>query len=694
MAQYNTNMYLAKKIIANEANPIDVFVKGNIETIKKLTAANGGTFKDAAGDIAIVSIAPKNLAVFFSDKAIESIEFYPNTAKPLNDTLLTNLNATNVHNGTFPLPQAYTGAGVVMGFIDTGIDFTHPDFKNTNGTTRIKFLWDQTLTTSTNTPTPFNYGQEFKASDIDAGLANAHDATNWGGHGTQSAGIGAGNGLASGTFKGVAPETDIIMVALDFYSTSHSVIADGVNYIYTKAAALGKPCVINASLGGPNGPHDGKDNQSQYIKNKINQTAGRSFVAAAGNDGITFSHVGYNVSTDTSFTWFVNNNGSIYLQLWANTTTFNNVNFAVGVDQLSPSYSPRGSTPFSTIASHLGIVKRDTIYKNGNRIGIVTTLGSSASGNYSMEFLIEPDSANYVWSLRTNGNGRFDTWSYDAMSIGLPSVSDVPKMVYYKMPDNNQTVMGGFQCLDNVITVGNYSNLWGYIDVTGTLIFQQDVIAGNLIPGSSRGPTRDNRIKPEVTAPGDMTLTTYVLALVPNVLANFPDALTQDTVHVRSGGTSMSCPGVAGIAALYLQRYPSATAVQVKNAIINCTIQDNFTSTTLPDNNWGYGKANAYGALTGCASVGINNNALANELLFEVFPNPTNGQQSLSVLLNEWNTNDTYSLNIYDVLGNLVYTSALKSAKTSIAFSANAGIYLCELGKNKQRITAKKLIVR
>jgi hypothetical protein len=191
-----------------------------------------------------------------------------------------------------------------------------------------------------------------------------------------------------------------------------------------------------------------------------------------------------------------------------------------------------------------------------------------------------------------------------------------------------------------------------------------------------------------------MTLTTYVLALVPNVLANFPDALTQDTVHVRSGGTSMSCPGVAGIAALYFQRYPTATAVQIKNAIINCTIQDNFTSTTLPDNNWGYGKANAFGALTACQSVGINNSIVEDSHFFEVFPNPTNGQQGFNVVLNQLHTNDNYTLTVYNILGNKVYATTLRSEKAKIAFTANAGVYVCELSKNNTRIATKKLIVQ
>jgi subtilisin family serine protease len=691
--QQNTNMYLAQKIKANEHSLIDVFVKGNIEHIKNLTVKNGGVFKDAAGDIALVRIAPKKLSSFFSDKSIESIEAYPNKAKPLNDTLLINLNAKKVHTGDAPLTQAYTGSGVVIGFMDTGIDFTHPDFKNSNGTTRVKFIWDQTLTTSTNTPSPFGYGQEFTASDIDNGLANAHQDTYWGGHGTQVVGMAASNGLASGQFKGVAPDADIIMVAIDFYNNTNAVIADGVNYIYSKASAMGKPCVINASLGSNSGPHDGKDNESQYIKNKINQSNGRALVAACGNDGNTKSHLGYSVSTDTSFTWFENNNGSIYIQLWANSTNFSNVNFAIGVDQLNPTYSNRGSTAFSTIADHLGILKYDTIFNAGNKIGVVLTYGSLINGNYSMEFLIQPDTASYVWSLKTCGAGRFDTWSYDIKNTGLPSLMDFPAVAYYKLGDNDQTVMGGFQCLDNVISVGNYVNVWGYMDYTNTPFFQQDYVTGSLAPNSSQGPTRDNRYKPDITAPGDMTLTTYVLSLIPDVIANFPDALTQDGFHIRSGGTSMASPCVAGTVALYFERFNTATALQVKNEIKNCTIQDAFTGSILPDYKWGYGKANTFGVVSQCQTVSINeNDGNSSDVL--LFPNPSSTGQEINLTLSNFNVLQNYQVSVFSAIGSKVWEQSINKAQTSLKLNLESGIYLCQIMSGKQNISTKKIIIQ
>ena len=133
-----------------------------------------------------------------------------------------------------------TGAGVAIGIVDTGIDWSHPDFKNANGATRIDRYWDQ-ISHGTRPPAGFPYGVEFTQRTIDLGLADGIDQV---GHGTHVLGIAAGNGRGSFQpggglpYAGVAPEATLIVVRSNF--TEVGVVL-GCRYIMARADALGIP---------------------------------------------------------------------------------------------------------------------------------------------------------------------------------------------------------------------------------------------------------------------------------------------------------------------------------------------------------------------------------------------------------------------------------------------------------------------
>jgi subtilisin family serine protease len=689
-SQSKMNFDLALKIKEDPASSqqINVFVKGDVEIVKQLCASNAGIFRYSSGNISTITIPVSAVKIFANNTRIKRIEAYTPHLQPLNDTMLIQTNTVQVHSGAIPLPQGYDGSGIVIGIIDTGIDFTHPDFKDSLGNSRIDFLWDQTLPLAANTPMPYNYGQEWNNLGIDSGQAAAHNDLAYSGHGTHVSGIAVGNGLATGTYKGVAPEADIIVVAIDFNSSSPTLITDAVNYIYAKAQAMGKPCVINASLGDYYGSHDGQDLQAQLISSMIDSQTGHAFVAAAGNAGNFPYHLGYNVTTDTSITFF--SGTQPYFQIWADTADFNNVQFSIGADQMSP-YSYRGNIPFSNISTHLGVVQEDTLYNNGNRIGRILSYGDLINGTYSMEFVIYPDSTSYNWRLMTTGSGKFDAWSFDLYFGALPSSTVMPDVIYYQFYDNNKTTVSSFTCLDNVVAVANYTNRHHYIDYNNTLCVNTSTIAGARHATSSIGPTRDGRIKPDIAAPGDNTVAAVVLSLVPGIAASYPDALALGGYHVRNGGTSHSSPCVAGIAALYLQKNPTATAVDVKNAIIDCPITDSFTGASLPDNYWGYGKADAYGALT-CSLTGQNESD-ENVVAFHVFPNPSVSGTLVTIELSGNDLKDKSELRIYTSIGQLVKTISLTSSHIELDTDLKSGLYLCNLIVNGKTVSSKKLII-
>lgn len=683
------NFELAKKIKeGNTVETFNVFIKGDANTLKATVAENNGQLKYIYGNIAAAKINLNCLKNLIANDKIQRIEYYESHPQPMADTMVIQNNVTPVHNGAAPLTQAYTGTGVVVGIIDTGIDITHPDFKTNTNNTRIKYLWDQTLPTAANTPTPYNYGQEWNNTEIDNGDASAHDPTYYYGHGTHITGVAAGNGLAIGKYAGMAPDADIVFVALDFGGTNPNLVTDAIDYIYTKAQAMGKPCVINCSFGDYMGSHDGKDLQAQMIKNMITTQTGRALVAAAGNAGNNKFHLGYTVTADTNFTLFsTNSSGNRYIQLWADTNNFKNVQFSIGADKMSP-YSYRGRISFSNILSHIGVFKEDTLYNNGNRIGIIQSYGDVIDDVYSMEFNILSDSTNYKWRLITTGSGKFDVWNFSMTSSGLPAMPDI---AYYKYPDTDQTIVSSFQCLNEVITVGNYINRNGYVNYAGTYVYDPATIIGSRAASSSKGPTRDGRIKPDIAATGDWVVSCLATQLQSDFITFLPDDIVQGGYHKYGNGTSAASPVVAGAVALYLQKNPNATVSEIKQAVTSCTKQDSFTGSSLPDNSWGYGKLDAFTMLTGCVvtEVAENNNPINQTF---VYPNPAINDININLNFLVFNTNEKVEVKIYNALGQTIKRMNITEPLITIN-NLPPGIYFCDLIINNKTTATEKVVL-
>lgn len=671
---------------------ISLFVQGNIEEIKKLTNDLGGTFKYQAGNIAAIRLPVGKISELAGSEKITRIENAPYKMEPLNDKMVINNNIVMVHMG-YQLPQGYDGSGVVLGIIDTGIDITHPDFKDVNGKSRIQYVWDHALSGQGNTPQPYNYGREFTKAQIDSGLATAHkDKLN--GHGTFVSGIAAGNGLALNAFKGAAPNVDIIVVALNFNMPDNdwlSSIADATNYIFNKAQAMGKPCVVNASVGTYYGSHDGLDLQAQLINNFLSQQNGRAFVAASGNAGSIPFHLGYNVTADTSFTWFRQINSSILIELWGDVGQMEDIEFSVGADVSAP-YSFAGKIAFKNVTDNLGMLDKDTLFNSsGNRIGIIDRFSQLINGRYAMYYNIVPDSANYMWRLMTTGSGRFDTWNFDVAYSNLPTVTAYPAMSKYKYPDTDQTMVSSFTCSPNVITVGEYINRNFFTDYNG-VIQTFPTVVGSLSSTSSTGPTRDGRIKPELVSTGGVTIAAIVLDDVPWFIANEPFKIAAGGKHIRSGGTSAASPVVAGAVALYLQKNPNASITDIRNDFFACTKTDQFTGSALPNSSWGYGKLDAYGAIAGCVT-GINESEIINHLAN--YPNPFSDNTTIAYDLNIDNFKEA-SIKLYDLPGRLLQHILLKDKAGNIEFekgNLSAGSYFYNLDIDGKIIATNKLII-
>ncbi len=647
----------------------DVLIEGDIQKLLAAEKNLGYKVKYHAGNIACVNVNVTSVAALIETRIAKFIEYIEPHNKPMNDSMIHRNRIKPVRLGTTPLSASYDGTGIIVGIIDTGIDFSHPDFKDASGNTRISYIWDQTVGTPTNAPMPYAYGEEWTAAQINLGQCTHSDLAMWG-HGTGVSGIAAGNGLANGTHEGIASKAEIIVVALDFYS-SGPTIADAVNYIMTKAVAAGKPFVINASVGDYYGSHDGTNSEAKIIDAMIANIPGRALVAAAGNAGnIPYHTQNVVIPADTNFTWIQRTSGNLYYWMYADTNNIKNVKYSVGANSLN--FNNLGNIGFKNY-NYGFTLKSDTVKNGSNRIGIVESLASvNPYGVYELFVKIIPDSAGYLWRIESNGTGKFDAWNFDFVSGGLPTVAQYPKIVKYTMPDTVSSIVSSFQCSDDIITVANYINRKSYYDVTNTLqVIPEN--AGELANNSSCGPTRDGRLKPEVAATGGCILTCIALGLQASTIASAPQAVAQGSFHITSGGTSAASPVVAGLAALFLQAHPTYTNKQVRQAIINCTYSDGWEG-TLPNNKFGYGKLDGFSTFTCALSTGIDAQNLVQNAT--IYPNPFT--KEVTVKMNEKINGE---LSVYNSVGQLIFKDKINADEYTLNRSVMkaAGVYFVNI---------------
>lgn len=653
---------------------ISILVEGNPSQVAAAVKTHGGFLMYNEGSICSVQLPCGELHAFANEACVVRIGNSPIHQQVMNDTMKKQTGVLDVRAGLSPLPQGYTGAGIVMGIIDSGIDYHHPDFQDTSGNTRIYKIWDQRDQQGPSAM-PWNYGTVWDSASINNNSCTHNDIQYYG-HGTHVSGIAGGNGNSTQLLdmSGVAPDVLYIVVALDFNGNfSGTAVADAAAFIYGQAQQMGMPCVINASVGDYYGSHDGQDLQALMIDTLLN-TPGRLMVGASGNAGGLPIHLSYAVSnTDTNFTWFHVNNGSIYVQLWADQTNFTGAQFAIGCTRTG-NWADLDRTSFSSILSNLNVNGYDTLWNsNGQRLARIRRLGTTQGNAYSMEFIITPDSLAYNYGLYMTGSGLFHCWSFDFVTNNLPSAGQYPPIVDYKNADATHTLVSSFQCSDRVVCVGNYVNRDQWPNYLGAISYDNTVNAGELMYNSSVGPTRDGRFKPEITAPGANDFSCIETNSRAAILAGAPQACSPGGWHVQGGGTSAASPVVAGTGALWLQRFPNATWQEFHSAVIWCAKQDAFTGSNLPNFDWGYGKIDAWGMMTHCAtSLDVQEPAAQNGI--SVYPNPSNEASGVTIQLSVFTT--TTPVNIYNATGALVYVGYTDGAGKMVVNGLTAGMYI------------------
>ncbi len=452
-----------------------------------------------------------------------------------------------------------SGKGVVVGVVDSGIDVRNPAFAK-----RVKRIWDQTVTGKG--VKEGKYGTEFTGAQMEA----SEDRV---GHGTHVTGIAAGN---DDNYRGVAYAADIVVVKSTLM-TAH--IADGIRYVFRVAAGLKKPAVVNLSLGGHGDGHDGTDSLSQLIDASVGP--GRIVCAAAGNEGDFNMHAQVKAAKGSTRTI-----SAVVARAepgFAPLATFNGWysgkdRFAVGV------VLPDGTqTPFQAVIEN-GPPGREYATPFG-LVRVITPGVDPANGDVNFFVQIEPKAGApstpkpNSWKLRLKaakvaGKGVVDVWITDesvALFTGATALDNMK--------------VGSPGCATEAVTVGSYTtrNQWdtmlGEIVQTGEPL---ETVSGF----SSEGPRRDGVRKPDLVAPG-----AFIISALSSKSPVTPRILI-DAWNRVNAGTSMACPFVSGVVALMLQRDPTLTPAQAKEALVKASAIPKKKAMTW-DAKWGYGLLDA-----------------------------------------------------------------------------------------------------
>ena len=482
--------------------------------------------------------------------------------------LLMDVAKTKVGVPAFRRKTSLSGKGVVIGIVDTGIETDHPAFAG-----RILRLWDQTL----NGPgvAEGGYGAELQPPLVEI----SRDTV---GHGTHVAGIAAGE---DPVYEGVAPGADLVIVKSDLM-TAH--IADGVRYIFRVAQELGRPAVVNLSLGGHGDAHDGTDSLSLVIDSLTGP--GRIVCCAAGNEGNDNIHAQGKVRKGgvRNFAasiprpaaeqrpWVAAFNG------WYKGTN------RMTVSVMAPNHE---STPPQPVIT--GNQNPAKIYTLADGAVRVTTPGPDPA-NGDVNFFVEiqpapapaappgsPPVAPGTWRIKlagvkVSGDGMVDIWSVDER---------VGQFTGIAVEDNMK--VGSPGCCTSAVTVASFTTKNKWVSFMGT--DHQSALELNTISDfSSEGPRRDGAKKPDVAAPGAM------IGAALSGDSGFGPAVLLDQLNRINAGTSMACPFVAGMVALLLERDPTLDPKTVKSMLQAKSAIPRRPAGTW-DEKWGYGLLSAKG---------------------------------------------------------------------------------------------------
>lgn len=462
-----------------------------------------------------------------------------------------------------------SGQGIIVGIVDTGIDYQHPAFFNRDKTTKILSIWDQTIQ---NGPPPqgFTFGTEYTKAAINGAL-NSTEAllyvptTDTIGHGTAVASIIAGSQNDDPPFRGIIPNADIAVVKLkeakenlkmlfsvpnDRLCYQESDIVLGIRYLTILAQRLKRPLVICLAIGSSQGGHDDKGVLARYIDDLV-QLPEIGIVTSAGNEGNNGRHhFGSVVSFPYTSNFQLNvgqGENKFAMELWTAAPGL------LSIEVTAPNMEkiPRTDPTFINCTKYQLNSGQSTVWINN--IGF-----EQQSGEQLILLRFEnPLPGSWYFYVKSTENERF------TYNVWLPSGDLISDNTFFLDPDPDTTITAP----------GNTQNVF-----TVTAYDQQ---TGNILNESGRGFTKSGLIKPDVAAPG------Y------NITCAIPGGQ-----YGTLTGTSASAAQAAGAMAMLFEwtqgkgNLTSVTGEQANRMLIRNAQRS--PSYHYPNQIWGYGILDIY----------------------------------------------------------------------------------------------------
>ena len=473
-----------------------------------------------------------------------------------------------------------TGRGTIIGFIDTGIDYTNPLFRKPDGTTRIKAIWDQTEAAYGTTPDVFGYGGEYSEEMINEALnsQNPYDIVpqrDENGHGTFMASLATGGEAPAEPFTGIATEADILVVKLKQAKTilrevnlinassecySEDDIIFGIKYLIDTAIRLNKPLIIYLGIGTNQGDHSGTNNLDLYIDTFVS-LRGICIVAPVGNELGYRRHFSGGIinpeqNTPESIEISVERpTKGFVMEIWSSAPAL------LEIEVLSPTGEIYDDISFlrDSLASWRFLYE-------GTNLFIVNTVVEANSGDQVILLRFENPSQG-LWTVNVKNrltitNNVFDAW--------LPINQFTDGKVNFVRSNPDITLCSPGTC-NGVITVAGYNHY-----------------TGALYTYSGRGYTRKGRIKPDLTAPAV------------NVQGAFSTSggAGSRLLYTKKSGTSIGAALVAGIASLIMEwgivrgNAVNSSTETIKQFLIRGARDE--AGIDYPNNAWGWGVIDIY----------------------------------------------------------------------------------------------------